>query len=68
MRCYACNRNLSDYESTLRSATTGEFLDTCNKCLKDLDIPTLKNNNSQDVPEDSEDAFGFVIETWDDEE
>lgn len=40
MRCTCCNRLLSDYESTLRHAVTREFLDTCNKCLEDLDIPS----------------------------
>lgn len=40
MRCCACNRNLNDYESTLRSAATGEFLDMCMKCLDGLDIAT----------------------------
>lgn len=56
IRCYCCNRNLSDYESTLRSATTGDFLDTCNKCLKDLDIRVLESNKEVDTstPDDEE--------------
>jgi hypothetical protein len=64
VRCYSCNRNLSDFESTLRSATTGEYLDMCKKCLQDLNIPTLKNvNHSAEVPapdedfEDNEDEY-----------
>jgi hypothetical protein len=40
MRCVCCNRNLNDYESTLRHGETGEFLDTCTKCLKDINVPT----------------------------
>lgn len=40
MRCSCCNRNLSDYESTLRHAITNEFMDTCMKCLDELGIPT----------------------------
>lgn len=40
MRCSVCNKNLTDYESTLRHAITGDFLDTCKGCLKELDIPT----------------------------
>lgn len=39
MRCQCCNRNLSDYESTLRHAITNQFVDMCNKCLKEVDIP-----------------------------
>ena len=41
MRCYCCNKALNDYESTLRSATTGEFLDMCTSCLNELDIDTV---------------------------
>lgn len=41
MKCSCCNRFLSDYESTLRHAITLEFLDTCNKCLEDLNIPAI---------------------------
>lgn len=41
MRCYCCNRALNDYESTLRNATTGEYLDTCMKCLDGLDIDVV---------------------------
>ena len=33
MRCLACNKNLSDFESTRKSAETGEFLDICNDCF-----------------------------------
>jgi hypothetical protein len=32
MRCYCCNRALSDYEATRRSVNTGDFMDMCNKC------------------------------------
>ncbi len=36
MRCRCCDNNLSDYESTLRSETTGEYLDTCLNCLAEI--------------------------------
>ncbi len=38
MRCYCCNKALSSFESTRKSATTGEYLDMCNKCYG-----TIKN-------------------------
>lgn len=41
MRCQCCNRNLNDYESTLRHAETHEFLDTCMKCLDGLNVPYI---------------------------
>jgi hypothetical protein len=36
MRCLACNCNLSDYESTRKSAATGEFIDLCNRCFSSI--------------------------------
>ena len=41
MRCSCCNKRLSDYETTLKHAVTGEYLDTCLDCLSDiaLDVP-----------------------------
>lgn len=35
MRCQCCNRVLNDFESTRRSKSTGDFLDMCNKCVKE---------------------------------
>ena len=32
MRCYCCDKILSDFESTRKSVTTGDYLDMCNKC------------------------------------
>lgn len=39
MRCDCCNRKLNDYETTLRHTHTGEFLNTCMKCIDGLGIP-----------------------------
>jgi len=36
MRCLSCNKNLSDFESTRKSATTGEYIDLCNSCFSDI--------------------------------
>jgi len=41
MRCSCCNKALNNYESTLKSATTGEYMDTCMDCLDGLDIETV---------------------------
>jgi hypothetical protein len=38
MRCDCCDRVLTDFEATLRHKKTGEFLNTCLKCLEGLDI------------------------------
>lgn len=47
MRCIACNKQLNDYESTRRHAITNEFLDTCNRCMKD--IPNIPTRDRQDL-------------------
>ena len=36
MRCICCNTALSDFESTRKSLTTGEYYDMCNKCFKSI--------------------------------
>jgi hypothetical protein len=43
MRCGCCNKRLSDYESTLKHAETGHYLDTCLDCLSEIayDVPML---------------------------
>lgn len=44
MRCYCCNKMLSSFESTRKSANTGEYLDMCNKCYGTIkeDMPSLE--------------------------
>ena len=43
MRCGCCNKRLSDYETTLKHAETGHYLDTCMDCLSEIayDVPML---------------------------
>ena len=33
MRCLSCDKILNDYESTRKSAVTGEYYDLCNHCF-----------------------------------
>ena len=36
MHCRACNKLLSDYESTRKNAVTGQYLDLCKVCFEDV--------------------------------
>ena len=36
MRCYCCDKILSDFESTRKSVMTGNYLDMCNKCYSTI--------------------------------
>lgn len=49
MRCYCCNKLLSDYEATLRHPDTMEFLDTCKTCLKDIPVTPIESST---IPDD----------------
>lgn len=44
MRCYCCDKQLTDYEATLLICSTDEFADTCLKCLEGLGI-NVKGNS-----------------------
>jgi len=51
MRCVICDVLLTDFEATRKHAETGEYLDTCSKCLSYTKIPTVDNYDLAD-PED----------------
>ena len=36
MHCRACDRLLTEYQSTLKNAVTGQYLDLCKVCLEDV--------------------------------
>ena len=60
MRCQCCNALLSDYEATIRSTISGEYLDICKICLsyipeiEYIDRPDLTNSTllSEDFEND----------------
>lgn len=59
MRCISCDRALNDFESTRRLASTGMFLDMCNRCYKDIegDVPTIARDDLSPTEEIELDAF-----------
>ena len=67
MKCYCCNRTLSDFESTLRHAITGEFLDTCNKCLSGMGIPTIGREDLDNFSPDEDEVDIQDSQEYDDE-
>jgi|DEB0MinimDraft_3_1074331.scaffolds.fasta_scaffold19089_1 hypothetical protein len=36
MRCLSCNTALNEFESTRKYAESGEFVDLCNFCFKEI--------------------------------
>lgn len=50
MRCYCCNKMLSDFEATRKSVHTNEYLDMCNKCYATIsdDLLTYERTDLYD--------------------
>lgn len=46
MRCFACDCELSDYEATLRSAVTNQYLDMCTTCIHASEITTISRTST----------------------
>ena len=57
MRCLSCNKILSDFESTRKSANTGEYLDLCNSCFSDIqyDVDAIVREDLREDEQVSED-------------
>lgn len=72
MRCDCCNKLLNDFEATRKSAITGDYINTCNSCLKGLDIATVDRADLNpyeyvsDFDEEDED-YSLVDDNWEDE-
>ena len=70
MRCYCCNKALSDYEATRKSVTTGNFLDMCNKCYGSISGEVLAIERQDLKHEDEEeplyDEDSNYLTSWND--
>jgi len=51
MRCKACNQGLTEFESTRKSASTGEFIYLCNECFRYIkdDLITTENPSLESI-------------------
>jgi len=36
MHCRSCDKLLTEYQSTLKNAVTGQYMDLCKVCLEDI--------------------------------
>lgn len=55
MRCYACNKILTPFEST-RKFASGEFVDMCTKCLGTIQ-DDIEIDEQSGVEGDDDDAI-----------
>jgi hypothetical protein len=57
MHCVICDKNLKDHESVRRHGMTGEFLDLCDGCLKEIPgLPTKGGQGLDTVSDPFEDV------------
>lgn len=68
MKCLCCDKILNDSESTARHPDTNEFLDTCNKCLKEIGITPIIREEFQPGEQVEEFFEDSDIPPWDEEE
>lgn len=66
MRCLSCNKQLNDYESTRKSANTGDFLDLCNGCFGTIryDVDTIERPDLFHASDDEDDE-DYYLEDYD---
>jgi len=48
MRCYCCNAPLNDYEATRKSSTTGQYLDMCTSCYKEVEDVFIEQEEKEE--------------------
>lgn len=62
MRCKACDVELTDFESTRKSITSGEYIDLCNTCYKYIkdDVQALENTENINI----QDVIDFEDSLW----
>lgn len=53
-RCYACDAELNDYESTRKSRVTGEYLDLCDHCFSEVSDVFIDVEERLDLAETEE--------------
>jgi hypothetical protein len=63
MRCLACNRNLSDKESTRKFVHSKTYVDLCNKCFD-----TIKDERGMEIEENEvlSDTIDYdkIVDKW----
>jgi hypothetical protein len=76
MRCLSCDRKLNDYERTRKYASSGTFVDLCNRCFAEIadDVPDLDGDgveyfqDEDEVTDHGEGLEGFNGFTSEDED
>jgi hypothetical protein len=64
MRCKSCNEALTDYEATIRSVYTRDYLNMCKTCLESIKTDVVAVGNvglmSEDTLDDADGLDGLL--------
>jgi len=54
MRCQACNKLLTEFESTRKSATYEDYLDLCNECYSHIrvDVKAIERQDLMSIDDE----------------
>lgn len=65
-RCFSCDRILTDYEMTRKSAVTGQFFDLCNACFSTIraDVHYRERLDLKDISDDCEEFDEKDLTDW----
>jgi hypothetical protein len=72
MRCRSCDEALTDYESTRKSLSTGEYINLCKDCFESIKYDCLAFGNPSLMTDDddiySNGTFGAeLFDTYDED-
>jgi hypothetical protein len=62
MHCDCCDKLLTDYEASFKGKISGEYLNTCSKCLEGLGIAYTGNNIFTDKEVNELDEYEVDVE------
>lgn len=58
MKCDCCDVILTPQESVRKFRDSGEYTNTCTRCLRDVDVPTTEGNVfDEELTDDTHDYF-----------
>jgi len=68
MRCYCCDTLLTDYESTLKSVNTNDYLDICLRCLKSVKDDIMYKDRVDLLSSEDVDDLDIYLDDYSDDE
>lgn len=68
MRCYCCDALLTDYESTLKSVNTNDYLDICLRCLKSVKDDIMYKDRVDLLSSEDVDDLDIYLDDYSDDE